>query len=290
MKKYKIIFLGTPEFSLSSLQALIDDDRFEILAVITEPNRPAGRNRQLTPPPVKVLAQQHKIQVLQPEKIQAISYKLYAISPDVAVVVAYGQIIPQEILDIPKRGFVNIHPSLLPEYRGPAPIQAAILNNDKRTGVTLMKMDKELDHGPILAKSQWLIAKSVNYQKLSKQLSALGAELLIKHLSDYLDRKIKPQHQNHQKATYTKILKKSDGEIKWQEPVEIIERKIRAYNPWPGCYTYLDSKRLKILKAHLKNNKLVFDQVQLEGKKPLSWQEFRRGWKQKLDFSCQVMI
>lgn len=291
MKKYKIIFLGTPGFALPSLQALIKDASFEVGAVITEPDKPAGRNRKLTPPPVKILAEKYYIPVWQPDKIRNLKLKIKNLQPHVAVVVAYGQIIPKEILEIPEHGFINIHPSLLPKYRGPAPIQAAILNNNKQTGVTLMKMDEKMDHGDVVAscKLQGLSCK-VNYQNLSEKLARVGADLLIKTLPDYLAGKIKGHPQNHQKATYTKLIKKVDGLINWKEPIKIIERKIRAYNPWPGCFTYLNGKRLKIIKAHLESNKLVFDEVQLEGKKPLNWQEFKLGWKQKLDFSDQVMI
>ncbi|MCL5795059.1 MAG: methionyl-tRNA formyltransferase [Patescibacteria group bacterium] len=291
MKKYRIIFLGTPEFSLPSLQALIDDARFEVCAVITEPDRPAGRGKILTPPPVKILANKYNIPVFQPEKLSVISSQLSVLKPDVAVVVAYGQIIPKEILDIPKFGFVNIHPSLLPKYRGSTPIQSAILNGDAKTGVSLIKIDEKMDHGPILAQQE-LKLSIINYQLsiLSKKLAELGAQLLLNNLTKYLEGKITPRSQDHKKATFTKMLKKSDGQINWQEPAEIIERKIRAYNPWPGCFTYLDKKRLKILKAHLKGNKLVFDEVQMEGKKPLKWQDFKRGHKSALDFDGKVVV
>lgn len=313
MKKYRLIFFGTPQFAVPALEALIKDERFDVIAVVTEPDRKSGRGNNLVFSPIKNFVTKYNkerdsstgarndtkgtILLLQPEKIQAIGYKLKAISWEVAVVAAYGQFIPKEILGIPKYGFVNIHPSLLPKYRGPSPIQAAILNGDKKTGVTIMKMDEKMDHGEIIDfatdNSQ---LTTINSEELSEKLSKLGAELLIKVLPDYLEGKIKPKPQDHTKATFTKLINKSDGQINWKEPVKTIERKIRAYFPWPGTYTFINSKRLKILKAHLAKSayevgagdRLVLDKVQLEGKKPVSWQEFKRGYRHPIDFSKKI--
>ncbi|EKD56084.1 MAG: hypothetical protein ACD_58C00304G0012 [uncultured bacterium] len=297
MNKHRIIFFGTPEFAVPSLQILIDSGSLARLginqspiAVVTEPDRPAGRGKKLKYSSVKELAQKNNLQIYQPEKISTLSSQLSALEPDVAIVVAYGQIIPKEILEIPKFGFINLHPSLLPKYRGPSPIQAAILNGDKVTGVTIIKLDEKMDHGPILAQQELEIANSkkqktnkiqipIDYENLSKELAKLGAELLIKTLPDYLNNKIKPINQDHTKATFTKLINKSDGLINWSEPVDLIERKIRAYNPWPGAYTFINNKRLKICQAHIKYDKLIIDLVQLEGKKIITWSEFIRGHK-----------
>lgn len=305
MKKIKILFLGTPEFAVPTLEALIANGQSPI-AVITEPDRPAGRGKKVVVSPIKQFVDQYnkqmtrnsfpskadqndrQIPIFQPEKIKAISHKLYAIKPTLAVVVAYGQIIPKEILKIPKFGFLNIHPSLLPKYRGPSPIQAAILNGDQEAGVSIIKLDEKIDHGPILARQELEIPITkhqipnkfqitIDYQNLSKKLSLLGANLLIKTLSDYLSGKITPKPQDHTKATYTRLIKKLDGLINWNEPLETIERKIRAYNPWPSSFTFLNKIRVKICQAHIEYDKLVIDKVQPEAKCQMNWKEFRRG-------------
>lgn len=306
MKKYRTIFFGTPQFAVPALESLIKDNRFDVVAVVTEPDQKSGRGKKIVFSPVKLTAMKYNITVLQPEKMQAISYKLKAKSFDAAVVCAYGQIIPKKILEITKYGFINIHPSLLPKYRGPSPIQTAILNGDRKTGVTIIKVDEKMDHGPILAQqglefpNKYQISNDqiskLNYLEISKILSKLGAELLIKILPGYLEGKIKPKAQDHKKATFTKLIRKEDGLINWNEPVEIIERRIRAYFPWPGTYTFLNKKRFKIIKAHLKTStsgvevgKLVLDLVQLEGKKEMSWQEFCRGYRQNLDKLTKII-
>lgn len=267
----KIIFMGTPEFSATILTALLNSD-YEIAAVITNPDAPVGRKQILTPSPVKVVAEKNKIPIIQPEKMRDFNV-------DLAIVAAYGKIIPKHILDIPRYGTINVHPSLLPKYRGASPIQNAILNGDKKTSVTIMKLDKEMDHGPILAQEEFPIADSDTYESLSQKLAMMGAELLTKTIPDYVSGKIKPVEQKHAEATYTKIIKKEDGKIDWSKSAAEIERMIRAFYPWPTAWTTWNSKVLKILEAEVRNEKLAIKKLQLEGGKILSIKEFLNGHK-----------
>jgi methionyl-tRNA formyltransferase len=299
MKKSNIIFLGTPEFAVSALQKLIDEN-YNICAVITEPDRQSGRGKKIIFSPIKLLAQKYNIPIFQPTKIENCKLKIENLCPDLAIVVAYGQIIPNKILKIPKMGFINIHPSLLPKYRGPSPIQSTILNGDDETGVTIIKLDEKMDHGKVIISSNLtrldsqkarLEAQSSelwNYQNLSNDLSKLGADLLIKVLPDYLLNKITLKDQDHSKATFTKLINKSDGLIDWNESIEAIDRKIRAYNPWPGAYTILDGKILKICNTHVENNKLTIEQVKMEGKNQVLWTDFVRGYKKEILFSKYI--
>ncbi len=258
----KYIFFGTPEFGAVVLEKLIKAGYIPS-AVICNPDEPIGRKQILTPPPVKRLIVSGKwpIEIFQPitkSELLAISHKLLAIKPDLAIVAAYGKILPKEIFSIPSYGFLNIHASLLPYYRGASPIQGAILNGDKETGVTIMKVDEKMDHGPILANSKLLVAGSDTYESLSKKLAEIGAELLIKTIPNYISGKIKPIKQNHLKATYTKIIKKEDGKIDWSKSADEIERMTRAFYPWPSAWTVWQqetrdkgqiNKIVKILKA-----------------------------------------
>lgn len=263
--------MGTPEFGAIILEKLCQANLKPIL-VITAPDKPVGRKQILTPSAVKIVAQRYNI------KIGHAMSNFLKIKPDLIAVAAYGQILPKEILEIPKYGCLNVHPSLLPKYRGPSPIQATILNGDKETGVTIMLMDEKMDHGPIIANCELRIA---NYKyilkELEKKLANLGAELLVETISKWLNGEIKSKPQNESKATYTKILKRKDGKIDWQKPDEEIERQIRAFNPWPGTYTIYNEKILKILKAEVFNNKLIIKEVQLEGRKPMSFEDFLLG-------------
>jgi methionyl-tRNA formyltransferase len=290
--KLKIIYLGTPEFGAVVLEGLIKNNYKPILA-ITAPDKPAGRKQILTPPPVKTLAQKHKILVLQPTRIGS---RLSGINPDLGIVSAYGQIIPKDILKIPKYGFINVHPSLLPKYRGPSPIQTAILNGDQKTGVTIILMDEKIDHGKIISNFQFPISnKKITYQKLSQKLAELGAELLIKTIPKWINNEIKPQPQDESKATYTKIIKKEDGKIDWSKPAEKIERQIRAFYPWPGSFTFFKKNgkilRVKILEAEISKeekpkqlcikcgkNYLAIKKLQPENKKPMTAEDFKRGY------------
>ena len=229
--------------------------------------------------------------------------KIENLEPNLIILSAYGQIIPKEILKIPKYGCLNIHPSLLPKYRGPSPIQTAILNGDEKTGVTIFIMDEKIDHGPIVAQKE-LEIKNYNFKTLSKKLANLGADLLIEILPKYLAGEMKPIPQDDSKATYTKIIKKEDGKINWQKSAEEIERMTRAFTLWPGTYTYINLKKPKMLKIikvkvfkidHQKTpgtifltekkelavacaqNALILKEVQLEGKRKMSGRDFLNG-------------
>jgi len=234
----KIIFWGTPEFALPSEEALFKNG-YNIAAVVTNPDEPIGRKQILTAPPVKIFAQKHRIPVFQPPNIKNPNFKKEIPEAELYIVAAYGKIIPKEILNLPRYGILNIHPSLLPRWRGPSPIQYTILHGDTETGVTIIKMDEWMDHGPAIAASSFQISDSSKstYKELHDKLAKLGSELLIDILPKWLKGEITPMPQDDLKATYSKILKKEDGRIKWDRPAEEIERTIRAFNPWPGTWT-----------------------------------------------------
>jgi len=198
---------------------------------------------------------------------------------DLIVVACYGKILPKEMLTIPKYGALNVHPSLLPKYRGPAPIPAAILNGEEETGVTIILMDEQVDHGPILASTKFEIRNSKpTTPELSKILWELGGDLLVEIIPKWIAGEIIPQEQNHAKATYTKKLTREDGRIDWSRPAEYIERQVRAFTPWPGAFTFWKGKRVKILAAHIEQGKLMIDEIQLEGKKPTTFHDFLLGY------------
>jgi methionyl-tRNA formyltransferase len=292
----KIVFFGTPTFGVMILERLITKG-FIPIAVVTREDKPAGRGQKPTPPPVKITACKYKIPVLQPKKLrenQEIFSHLKSLSPDLFMVAAYGRIIPKEILKIPKYGISNVHPSLLPKYRGASPIQSAILAGEKETGITIILLDEELDHGPILAQEKLPISDTDTTESLTQKLGWLGAELLIKVVPDWIDGKIKPRQQNHQKATFTKMLKKEDGYIDLSNPpsAQNFNRMVRAFYPWPGVYTNL-KRRQSLSASQHKNQKskiikfLPGNLIQPEGKKPLTIEQFKNGYPElakKLSF------
>jgi len=247
-KKLRVIFMGTPEFALAGLRELIAAPDFEIVGVFTQSDKPVGRQQKLTPPPVKELAVKNGLTVFQPLKIKTAIETIRDLRPDLIVVIAYGKIIPPEILDIPTYGCVNVHASLLPKYRGASCLNAPILNGDKETGVTIMKMDAGLDTGPILRQAKIQLNGRETLADVHDKLSALGAEILLPTLRDFVSGKIKPEPQDDSLASYVKILKKEDGRIDWTKPAAEIERMIRAYNPWPGTYSEIDENDDGILK------------------------------------------
>jgi methionyl-tRNA formyltransferase len=292
----RIIFFGTPLFGQIILQKMLDEN-FNIVAVVTQPNRPVGRDQKLTPSPVKTLANERKIPVLTPAdktKLLATGSRLLALKPTLLVVASYGMIIPQEILKLPEKGALNVHPSLLPKYRGASPIQAAILNGEIRTGVTIILMDEQMDHGPILTQEEIVLDPAETTPTAMVKLAQFSDKLLARTILNYLNGKITPQPQDHTQATYTKLIKKDDGKVNWQENNAQIERMVRAYNPWPGVWTtvgemaeQLDRElknqrhqnlRLKILQAHLENGTLSLNSVQVEGKNPINFADFTRGY------------
>lgn len=283
--KPKIVFMGTPEFGAIVLQGLIKGEYKPVL-LVTSSDKPMGRKQILTPPPAKVLAQKYNIPILQPPKILDSRFQILDSKPDLIIVAAYGQILPEEILKIPKYGCLNIHPSLLPKYRGPSPIQQAILKGDKETGVTIILMDEQMDHGPIITQKKTIIGNNETSQLLHDRLAALAVELLIDAIPDWIDGKIKLQPQEEKKATYTKILERESGLIDWEKPAKVIDCQIRALTPWPGTYTLYKNQRLKVLKSTLKKDKLIIEEVQLEGKKPIGFKDFLRGHGDFLKNKC----
>jgi methionyl-tRNA formyltransferase len=239
MTACRIIFMGTADLSCASLQSLAGDPRFQVAAVVTRPDRPKGRDLKLQPSPVKLLAQQLSLPVLQPERARDEQFiaELRALQPDLIVVVAYGQILPPAILDLPRHGCLNIHTSLLPQYRGPAPIQRAIANGDTETGVTLMRIDVGLDTGDIVARRRTPIRPEDDAGALHDRLAQLGAELLVQTIPDYVAGKIQPQAQPAEGVSYAAKIKKEDGRIDWRQPARAILNRLRAFTPWPGAFT-----------------------------------------------------
>lgn len=245
---YRILFAGTPEFSVAPLQALIDSEH-EVVAVYTQPDRPAGRGRKLTPSPVKQLALAHQIPVLQPQNFKDADTltELKSFDADLMVVVAYGLILPQAVLDAPKHGCLNIHASLLPRWRGAAPIQRAIEAGDPQTGITIMQMEAGLDTGPMLYRLTTEIQPQDTAQSLHDRLSPLGAQALLDTLAQL--EQCEPEIQNEQDACYAAKLQKAEGHIDWLQPADTIVRRIQAFNPWPGAFCYLDDQPLRVLEA-----------------------------------------
>ena len=295
----RIVFMGTPAFAVPTLQALIA--HYEVIGVVTQPDRPAGRKQQLRQSPIKQLALQYDIPVFQPEKLRnpmAIE-QLRAWEPDLQIVAAYGQILPQTVLDIPRYGSLNVHASILPRWRGAAPIHAAIRHGDSETGITIMHMDAGLDTGDIYTQQSILITSDETGQSLHDKLSLLGGELLIASLPGILSGETSRIPQDESFITYAPQIKKQEGEINWNEPAINIERLVRAFTPWPGTYTIWNGKQLKILAGTVVDGSIPSGDirklgdtivigtgdtayaptiVQLAGKKQLPIAEFVRGY------------
>lgn len=252
----RLIYLGTPEFAVAPLARCLDA-RHDVVAVYTQPDRPKGRGREVAASPVKLFAASKSIDVNQPEKIRAVEDQLRSLKPDIMVVVGYGQIIPQSIIDIPPHGIVNVHASLLPKYRGAAPIQRAIANGESRTGVTTMQIDAGLDTGDILQMAELEIGREETSVELSPRLSALGAELLIETLNGLVSGAIQPQPQNDSDATLAPILEKEEGLVDWSRTATEIFNRARGFQPWPGCYTSFRDRTLHILGCRPSDEVLV---------------------------------
>jgi methionyl-tRNA formyltransferase len=304
----KIVFMGTPDFAVPTLQALIQ--HHEVIGVVTQPDRPAGRGNQVHESPIKKVAVEAGIPVFQPEKLrrkEAVE-ELKKWQPDVYVVAAFGQILPQAVLDIPVYGSINVHAALLPRWRGAAPIQACIRAGDAESGVTIMKMDAGLDTGPMLAHRAIPLAPDETGQSLHDKLARIGSALLIETLPRYLSGVLQSQPQREEGVTYAPQIEKEEGRIDWTKSAVEIERLVRAFTPWPGTFTTWDGKLLKILRVSPPSNPaasqaeagrvvkhqgqiavqtgagLLFPtQVQLEGKKATSVEDFARGYPQFID-------
>lgn len=277
----KIIFFGTPDYVLPIVEVLYKKYRTSrdkgVVAVVTQPPKPAGRDKKIEYSPVDTWAYKKKIPI----------FHNYDNLPeaDLGVIAAYGKIIPKEIIDHFKYGILNVHPSLLPKYRGASPTQAVIAAGETTTGVTVIKMDEKMDHGPIISQFKETVEGEDTNETLRTRLFERSAQFLIDLIPNYLSGKIKPKEQNHKEATFTKLITKEDGFVSLKalnEDPEGTERKFRAMHPWPGLWTFIDinkdQKRLKLLKLHLEDEKIILDQVQLEGKKPVSWEEFKKGY------------
>jgi methionyl-tRNA formyltransferase len=250
-----------------SLRA-IKDAGYSIQLVITQPDRPAGRGMKLTAPPLKVAAEELRLEIYQPARIrdaEAVK-RLRKLRPDLLVVVAYGQIIPAAVLSIPSFGAVNVHASLLPRHRGAAPVAHAILGGDIQTGVTIMRMDEQLDHGPILAMRATAIAAGEDAGALTARLAEIGAQLLVETIDQI--HKVTPVEQEHARATTAPRLRKEDGELEWGIGAQEIDRRVRALQPWPGVTLPTKKGRVKVLSGHVEGDRYVPDVVQLPGKRP----------------------
>jgi len=299
MTKPRTVFMGSPDFAVPTLRALAAA-HYPIAGVITQPDRPAGRGNLLTPPPVKVAALELGLELLQPEKIKApeAMQTLRDWNPDLIVVAAFGQILRPEVLNLPKYGCLNVHASLLPRHRGAAPIQAAILSGDQETGITIMRMDPGIDTGPMLAQRSLEILPTDTGGSLFEKLSVLGGDLLLETLPRYLNGEIQPQLQPAEGATYAPMLKKEHGLLDFGQTAVELERKIRAFSPWPGTFIHWQGAPLKIHQAHVKDGNwvigklgivdglpavgtaagvLVFDELQPPGKGKMPGKAFLAG-------------
>ena len=299
-----IVFMGSPDFSLPTLRAL--SQAFEVVGVVTQPDRASGRGRELKAPPVKTLALELGIPVMQPEKLRQpeAMEQLRAWSPDLIVVAAFGQILRKDVLDLPSHGCINVHASLLPRWRGAAPINAAILQGDEETGVTIMIMDVGLDTGPMLSKRSIRLTREETAGSAFEKLSRLGADLLIKTLPDYLSGKLSPAPQPEAGVTYAPMIKKEEGRLDFTQAAESLERRVRAFNPWPGAFMDFNGTPLKIHRARVEmgladagerlvvqdqpavgagGGVLLLEEVQPAGKKAMSGKAFLAGARQWAD-------
>ncbi len=299
----RIVFMGSPEYAIPSLNSLLES--YDLVGIVTQPDKPAGRNQVLTPPPVKLWALDNGIPFIQPSRLrepQAME-QLHAWNPDIIIVAAFGQILRKDVLTLPFHGCVNVHASLLPRWRGAAPIQASILNGDPITGVTIMQMDPGIDTGPILSQRSMQISSDDISLTISQKLSVLGAELLIETLPGYLQGVISPIIQDENLATYAPMIKKEEGMLDFSNSSTYLSNMVRAFNPWPGTYTIWQGQVFKVLKAHAvsildstsnlqigrrkiyqglpafttPDGYLVLDEVQPAGRKPTTAKNFLQG-------------
>ncbi len=250
MKHPRILFAGTPEFAREALQALVRHD-YSPLAVLTQPDRPAGRGKRISESPVKQYAREVGLDILQPSTLRDadVVARLKALQPDIMIVAAYGLLLPQSVLDIPALGCLNIHASLLPRWRGAAPIQAALLAGDAESGVCLMQMEAGLDTGPVYASRATLLSPVETAATLHDRLAVIGGELLVEHLPDVCSGVLSAVKQEHENATYAAKIKTIDALLDWQLPAHELERRVRAYNPVPGAHFFVDELRIKCWQA-----------------------------------------
>ena len=304
----RVIFMGTPVFAVPTLVSLLDAG-CEIVGVYTQPDRRSGRGRRLTPPPVKQAAVEHGLPVFQPASLRRDAdarQQLVSLKPDLILVAAYGLFLPADTLDVPPLGALNIHPSLLPKYRGPSPVATAILEGDTTTGATLMQLDKGMDSGPIIAQRETTIGVNETAEDLTVRLFGMGARLLADALPRLRAGEVEPVPQSEADATITRLLRREDGEIDWTRPADHIARQIRAYHPWPGTFTHWNGKQLKVHQAEPLDNDedfapgtvveidqgigqgigvatgegiLLIQRVQPEGRQAMDIGDFTRGYR-----------
>ncbi len=281
----KIVFFGTSDIGLPILEDLIANH--QVLAVVTSPDKPVGRKQELTPTPIAELAKQHKIQILKPKKVRDNPDFLSELAEivdsryiDIFIVVSYGKILPAELLELPPLKTINVHFSVLPKYRGAAPVQFALLNGETTTGTSIFILDAEVDHGPILATKNIAIDDDDTNATLQTRLAELSSTLLLETLPKYADGSLTPVQQDHGLATFTKLISKEDGLVDWSKPAQEIYNQFRAYQPWPGIYTTWQDKKLKIIDCKLSEDKTTLEliTVQLEGKNPTSMKDFLNGY------------
>lgn len=301
----RIVFMGSPDFAVPILAKL--SNNYNVVGVVTQPDRPAGRGRKMTPPPVKTIATELDLPVIQPKRLDgdyAAKKQLVAWYPEVIVVAAFGQILKKDVLELAPRGCINVHASLLPRWRGVSPIQAAILNGDEESGVTLMKMDEGIDTGDIISQRAVRIEPEDTGGSLYDKLAKLGSDLLLATLPGYLNGELQPIPQDDTSTLYAPMLRKSDGSLDFSKPAIFLARMVRAYSPWPGTFTHWKSKTLKVHSAHAvdapspgtglytiyggfptigtSDGLFVIDEIQPAGKNRVSGDIFLRGardWK-----------
>jgi methionyl-tRNA formyltransferase len=304
--KTKILFMGTSLFAKEILTGLVEEG-YNITAIFTQPDKKVGREQKISASPLKELATMHNIPFFQPEKLDnRAASEIKSIGPEIIIVAAYGKILPANILEIPKRGCFNVHASLLPKFRGPSPIQNALMEGAKKTGITIIKMDAGIDTGDILSQKEIEIEASDTSSTLSQKLSILGKELMAETMKLIIQEKIKPQKQNDQEATFCQLVEREDGHIFWNEEAEIIYNKYRALYSWPGIFTFWKEaekmQRIKLCRVSLADfdsqekrqigeifesedkigvqtakGVIILEEIQLEGKNPTAPQEFIKG-------------
>src|ERR1043166_8813383 len=299
----RVLFIGTGEIGVPVLRWLIESKEHELLGVVTQPDKPVGRAQRIEAPPIKIEAAGTTLPILQPKRIRNAVEEIRGLKPDVIVVMAYGQILPRMILEIPRVACLNLHASLLPRHRGAAPIQAAIAAGDRETGISVMYMDEGLDTGDVLLQKRIEIAPDETGGSLHDRLAEIAPAALNDALTQLQSGTATRTPQDSSAATYAPKLDREHGRIDWSEPAALIERKIRAFDPWPGAFAILRDetdreRKLKIFRAHVadkssgepllvpaKDKALVLDEVQLEGKRRMSAEEFLRGYHASLQFA-----